>query len=99
MRSSVNISEGGDDGDELQELGSKKAPHTLGPMDKFATSISPETCLTGGMTKRQQNINEALFKERTQTVCEYCARWVYEAGIPFNAIDHDRFKLFVEAVG
>ncbi|XP_052177734.1 uncharacterized protein LOC127791759 [Diospyros lotus] len=95
MRSSVNISEGGDDEDELKELGSKKTPHTLGPMDKFATSISPETYLT----KRQQNINEALFKERTQTVREYCVRWVYEASIPFNAINHDSFKLFVEAVG
>ena len=24
---------------------------------------------------------------------------MYEAGIPFNAIDHDSFKLFVEAIG
>ena len=47
MRSSANIFEMGDDEDELQELGSKKAPHTLGPMDKFAISINPETCLTG----------------------------------------------------
>ncbi|XP_052207042.1 uncharacterized protein LOC127811330 [Diospyros lotus] len=51
------------------------------------------------MSQRQQTISEALFKERTQSVREYCARWVYEAGIPFNAIDNDSFKLFVEAVG
>ena len=102
MRSSVNISEKGkgvDDEDELEELGSKKPPRTLGPIDKFASSISPEICLSSRMTQRQQNISEALFKERTHTVQGYCARWVYEAGIPFNAIDHDSFKLFIEAVG
>ncbi|XP_052203671.1 uncharacterized protein LOC127808959 [Diospyros lotus] len=101
MRSTVNISEKGEGNgdDELQELGSNNPPRTLGPMDKFASSISPEAGSSVKMTQRQQNINEALFKERTQTVREYCARWVYEHGIPFNAIDNDSFKLFVEAVG
>ena len=27
------------------------------------------------------------------------ARWIYEAGIPFNSIDNDSFKNFVEALG
>ncbi|XP_052171638.1 uncharacterized protein LOC127787616 [Diospyros lotus] len=101
MRSTVNISEKGEGNgdDELQELGSNNPPRTLGPMDKFASSISPEAGSSVKMTQRQQNINEALFKERTQTVREYCARWVYEHGISFNAIDNDSFKLFVEAVG
>ncbi|XP_052195045.1 uncharacterized protein LOC127803066 [Diospyros lotus] len=67
MRSTVNISERveGDDEDELQELGSRKTSHTLGPIDKFASSISPETCLSARMSQRQQTISEALFKERT----------------------------------
>ncbi|XP_052181388.1 uncharacterized protein LOC127794391 [Diospyros lotus] len=101
MRSTVNISEKGEGNgdDELQELGSNNPPRTLGPMDKFASSISPEAGSSVKMTQRQQNINEALFKERTQTVREYCARWVYEHAIPFNAIDNDSFKLFVEVVG
>ena len=70
IRSSINISKRGegDDEDELQELWSRKVPCTLGPMDKFASSISPETCLSVGIMQRQQNINEALFKERTQSV-------------------------------
>ncbi|XP_052179005.1 uncharacterized protein LOC127792523 [Diospyros lotus] len=74
MRSSVNISEmeEGDAENELQELGSKKTPRTLGHMDKFTSSITPET--SAGMTQRQQNISEALFKERTQSVRQYCAR-------------------------
>ena len=83
----------------MQELGSKKVTHTHGPMDKFASSINPEICLSARMTQRQQNFSETLFKERTQIVCGYCARWVYEIGTPFNVIDHDTFKLFVEAVG
>lgn len=102
MKSSVNISEkrkGVDDEDGLEELGSKKTLRTLGPIDKFASSISPKICLSSRMTQIQQNISETLFKERTQVVQGYCARWVYKAGIPFNAIDHDSFKLFVETVG
>ena len=53
MTSSINISEKGkrDDEDELQELGSKKTPHTLGPMDRFASSISPEASAVPVMTK------------------------------------------------
>ena len=88
MRSPVNISKRGegDDEDELQELGSRKTPRTLSPMDKFASFIGLETCFSAGMTQRQQNISETLFKERTQSVCEYNVRWVYEPSIPFNAI-------------
>lgn len=29
----------------------------------------------------------------------YLARWVYESGIPFNSINNDGFRRFVEAVG
>nr|GEU76592.1 hypothetical protein [Tanacetum cinerariifolium] len=42
---------------------------------------------------------DALNKERTYSVHQYCARWVYEACIPFRSIDNDGFKKFVEAVG
>ena len=48
---------------------------------------------------RQQNIHDAIWKERTQDVHQYLARWVYEAGIPFHAIDNESFQRFVEAVG
>ncbi|KAL5757895.1 hypothetical protein ACOSP7_020506 [Xanthoceras sorbifolium] len=61
------------------------------------SSITPDSSLSG--TKRKQNISEAMFKERTHQVNQYVARWVYEAGIPFNAIDNDSFKVVVEAVG
>lgn len=48
---------------------------------------------------RQQNINESLFKNRTNEVDTYLARWVYESGIPFNSINNDAFRQFVEVVG
>ncbi|KAL5785174.1 hypothetical protein ACOSQ2_007566 [Xanthoceras sorbifolium] len=70
---------------------------SLGPIDRFVSGINPDFSFSG--TKRQQNINETLFKEMTHKVNQYAARWVYEVGIPFNAIDNDSFKLFVEAVG
>ncbi|XP_022865553.1 uncharacterized protein LOC111385399 [Olea europaea var. sylvestris] len=48
---------------------------------------------------KQQNINDAIAKKRLLEVHQYLARWVYEARIPFNAIDNDSFKKFVEALG
>ncbi|GJZ32827.1 hAT transposon superfamily protein [Tanacetum coccineum] len=48
---------------------------------------------------RQQNLVDALDKERTYCVHQYCARWIYESGIPFHSIDNDGFKKFGEAIG
>ena len=53
----------------------------LGPMDQFARAIDPDASLR---KTRQQNINDALFKNRTNEVHTYLAKWVYGAGIPFN---------------
>ncbi|KAL5732631.1 hypothetical protein ACOSP7_031986 [Xanthoceras sorbifolium] len=68
-------------------LGLRKKPHFLGPMDKFASKINPEASMTmsTGTSLRQQHITDVLFKERTHSVQRYVAKWVYEAGIPFNA--------------
>ncbi|XP_047335715.1 uncharacterized protein LOC124939272 [Impatiens glandulifera] len=48
---------------------------------------------------REQNIHDAIWKEISNRVKEYLANWVYEAGISFNAIDLNSFKLFVKALG
>ncbi|XP_024161380.1 uncharacterized protein LOC112168490 [Rosa chinensis] len=76
---------------------SRKRPHFLGPIDKFASSITPEDSIDGSKKMRQQNINDAIWKERTHSVHQWLARWVYEASIPFHVIDNDSFKRFVEA--
>ncbi|KAF7140714.1 hypothetical protein RHSIM_Rhsim06G0097500 [Rhododendron simsii] len=47
----------------------------------------------------QQNISASLWKARSEKVNSYLARWVYEAGIPFHAIDNNSFAQFCEAVG
>ena len=48
---------------------------------------------------KQQNGNYVIFKKILLEVHQYLARWVYEAGIPFNVIEIDSFKIFVEALG
>jgi hypothetical protein len=72
-------------------------PNKLGPMDKFATPIDPKAGRADA--RRQQNINEALWKESTHLVQQYVARWVYTHAIPFHACDNDEFKEMVEAIG
>ena len=47
---------------------------------------------------KQQNVNYVIFKKILLEVHQYLARWVYEVGIPFNAIEIDSFKIFVEAL-
>ncbi|XP_061993558.1 uncharacterized protein LOC133711452 [Rosa rugosa] len=69
------ILEGDEDNEASQ--GTTRKPHTLGPMDHFASPIDSDSSLDGSRK----------------------IRWVYEAGIPFHAIDSDSFKRFVEAVG
>ncbi|XP_042465666.1 uncharacterized protein LOC122048129 [Zingiber officinale] len=99
LRSDVNIRKD-IDVDEFQEsFGTMKPSRTLGPMDKFSSVINPETSLNLAKSKREQSINDALFKERTSLVKEYVCRWAYEAGVSFNAVDRDSFKVMMEAVG
>ncbi|KAL5738552.1 hypothetical protein ACOSP7_031313 [Xanthoceras sorbifolium] len=86
--------------EELLLKSQVNVPRSLGPMDRFVSEINPDCSLTGGGgTKRQPNISEALFKERTHKVHQHIAKWVYEAGVPFNAIANDSFKQVVEAIG
>ncbi|KAM0918616.1 hypothetical protein ACQ4PT_008738 [Festuca glaucescens] len=98
VREGVLISAGHTDGEESQSrAGSSVQPSKLGPMDKFTRPIDPKA--TRAEALKQQNINEALNKERTQQTARYVARWMYTHAIPFNAIDNDEFVEMVEAIG
>ncbi|KAL5732318.1 hypothetical protein ACOSQ2_032010 [Xanthoceras sorbifolium] len=102
LRSQVNVVDTTTEEEDTMatELGVMREPRSLGPMDRFVSKINPDCSLSGGSgTKRQPNISEALFKERTHKVHQYVAKWVYEAGVPFNAIANDSFKQVVEAIG
>ncbi|CAG7901552.1 unnamed protein product [Brassica rapa] len=100
LRNSVKICDVGDEDDEagaeLEELRSKKIPRTLGPMDKFASDINPRL---SSVETRQQNISDALCKDRLHKVHQYIGRWVFASGVPFHATANDEFKLMLEAVG
>ncbi|XP_065869521.1 uncharacterized protein [Euphorbia lathyris] len=72
----------------------RKKQKFLGPMDRYASNIDPNK-----KTLQNQKINNAIFKERTHKVQQFMARWMYESGVAFNAVDNDSFKRFVEAVG
>ncbi|XP_058184290.1 uncharacterized protein LOC131301839 [Rhododendron vialii] len=101
IREEVNIVGDESEGDEIENVavGSKKRPYVLGPMDRY-TDINPDSSDTSGFKKmRQPTINDSFWKEKSHKVSQYLARWVYEAGIPFHAIDNDSFKRFVEVVG
>ncbi|WZZ77847.1 hypothetical protein YC2023_098419 [Brassica napus] len=100
LRNSVKICDVGDEDDEagaeLEELRSKKIPRTLGPMDKCASDINPRL---SSVETRQQNISDALCKDRLHKVHQYIGRWVFASGVPFHATANDEFKLMLEAVG
>ncbi|VVA92667.1 unnamed protein product [Arabis nemorensis] len=69
---------------------------TLGPMDRFATAIDPES---RPLPTRQQNISDAIWKEKTYKVQTYMARWVYAFSVQFSVTESDEFKMMVEAIG
>ncbi|KAG5536226.1 hypothetical protein RHGRI_023867 [Rhododendron griersonianum] len=83
-----------DDDEEVEIVGTRKRLHTLGPIDKYVLDINPGKKMTG-----QQNISASLWKAKSEKMDSYLARWVYEAGIPFHAIDNNNFAQFCEAVG
>lgn len=86
---------GVDDNDaDLDGIGDAEARKS-GPLDKYVMPIDPSIPLK----KFQQNISDALDKERSYKVGQYLARWMYKKNIPFNAINDDDFKQFCEALG
>ncbi|CAA0816157.1 hAT transposon superfamily protein [Striga hermonthica] len=97
LLSSVNIK--GLNVESSQQCEKAKESHSLGPMDRFATTINPEASLNVAKTMREQNINDAIWKERSNLVKDYFVDWAYEAGISFNATELDSFRLFSEALG
>ncbi|KAK3221712.1 hypothetical protein Dsin_008737 [Dipteronia sinensis] len=100
LRVAVNIG-CEEDLEEMEGLGPRKTSKLLGPMDKFANPINPNSSASGKSrnTMKQQSLNDTILKERTHVTQRYVAKWVYQAGIPFNAIDNDCFLQMVEAIG
>ncbi|XP_073153114.1 uncharacterized protein [Henckelia pumila] len=89
-----------DDEISLIEKGTRKRSLNMVPIDQFAKPVTIDDASVSAIKKRrQQNINHAIAKKRLLEVHRNLARWVYEAGIPFHAINNNSFKIFVEALG
>lgn len=71
----------------------KKSPNTFGPIDNWTSKIDPSKAT------RHANISDALSKSRTNIVHGLLASWLYESGIPFNAVDNDGFSRYCEGLG
>ena len=89
-----------DEEEEEIERMTRKKPINVGLMDQFVKPIKvDDSSMNASKRMKQQNVNDVIFKKRLLEVHQYLTRWVYEAGIPFNSIDNDNFKKFVEALG
>ncbi|KAK2664631.1 hypothetical protein Ddye_003205 [Dipteronia dyeriana] len=97
---SATVSIGGEkELEEIEGLGPKKSSKLLGHMDRFANPINPDSSVYGkSKTMKQQSLIDTILKERTHACQRYVAKWVYQADIPFNAIDNDCFLQMVEAI-
>ncbi|TXG63549.1 hypothetical protein EZV62_010543 [Acer yangbiense] len=65
---------------------------------RFANSINPDFSIYVN-TMKQQSFNDIILKEMTHATQRYMAKWVYQAVIPFNAIDNACFLQMVEVIG
>ncbi|KAK3193782.1 hypothetical protein Dsin_025092 [Dipteronia sinensis] len=85
----------------MEGLGPRKTSKLLGPMDKFANPINPNSSASGKNrnTMKQQSLNDIILKERTHVIQRYVAKWVYQACIPFNALIMIVSLQMVEAIG
>ncbi|XP_059667593.1 uncharacterized protein LOC132313007 isoform X2 [Cornus florida] len=52
----------------------------------------------GGKVK-QSSIKDAYKKKLRDRVCKQLARWMYDAGISFDAVNYDSFPIMIEAIG
>lgn len=75
-----------------------KNPKQKGPMDMYFSPNLREA-VKDRKKGRQQTINEVCRKDLRHKVCRNIARWLFVAGIPFNAATYDNFQIMVEAIG
>ncbi|KAG2632130.1 hypothetical protein PVAP13_2NG083692 [Panicum virgatum] len=76
LRAEVDVSRVGES-EEVTCVGSSQ-PHKLGPIDKWTRAIDPTATKTESL--KQQQLNKELWKERSNEVHKYTARWVYNHG-------------------
>ncbi|CAD6225334.1 unnamed protein product [Miscanthus lutarioriparius] len=81
LREEVSVSRVGES-DEVTCVGSSE-PHKLGPIDKWTRAIDPKATKSDSL--KQQQLNKELWKERTNEVHKYIARWAYTCQVMSDA--------------
>ena len=77
-----------------------KKPRHKGPMDSFVYQKLEKVVQLRKQGKlKQTNIQDACDKKKREEACQYIARLLYQARIPFNVANSDAFKCVVEAIG
>ena len=82
--------------------GSKpKRPKQKGPIDVFFTP-NPDVVVQNRKAQGKQtriDENDSYIKELREQACLRFVRWMYDVGIPFNAVNYDSFGQMIEAIG
>ncbi|KAL4564819.1 hypothetical protein LXL04_028891 [Taraxacum kok-saghyz] len=63
-----------------------------------ATETQTQTQESLDSKRKEEDISNAICKERKYHVEKYVCRWAIESAIPFNAFETDSFKTMLEAV-
>ena len=71
----------------------QKKQRMKGPLDLL---LPPKPKVsTGKQTTMETHVN----KELRENACVWFCRWMYEAGLSFNAVKYPSFKPMIEAIG
>ncbi|RWR75320.1 hypothetical protein CKAN_00369600 [Cinnamomum micranthum f. kanehirae] len=85
----------------ISTVSKTKKPKQKGPIDVFFTP-NPDVVVQNRKAQGKQtriDANDPYRKELREQACIRFARWMYDAGIPFNAVNCDSFGLMIEAIG
>ncbi|XP_074329778.1 uncharacterized protein LOC141667260 [Apium graveolens] len=69
-----------------------------GPLDLLLRP-HPEKMVKKRKGQTRLDENDAVKKELRARACTTFARWMYDAGIPFNAVNYNSFDTAIEAIG
>ncbi|VVB01792.1 unnamed protein product [Arabis nemorensis] len=72
-----------------------KKPKPKGPLDRFVTTPPPDILLG---RKQEKGIFGACVKDAREKTVRAIARWIYDAGIPFNCVTYESFDQMLEEI-
>ncbi|XP_057504011.1 uncharacterized protein LOC130787631 [Actinidia eriantha] len=75
-----------------------KKPKTKGPMDTFFTP-NPDVVVQNREKQIKINANDPYKKELRDRAVTRFIRWMYDAGIAFNAVNYPSFGPMIESIG